>query len=302
MIIIHLFFSGIYKMEILSYKSREIVLGEFIDTKIIINQDMKLYDENGSLVFCFIKKIIPEEFYDFDEKIVKMSKMESANRGNAAGKVTIEGLQKGKEHWKRFPATLCNVKGEVSDKGTSSSFFKYHDGTISKRARSNTVQSMALGGFDKSPQHPCRLTFYTKKILKEYPSIFPLCSYISNIYEERFPEYYHKQKEVYDNSPKDYVIPDTIFSTITLNHDFRTAPHLDKGDCKQGLTCFTIKKCGDYKGGEICFPEYQMGCNVEQGDLLIFDPHIAHCNNELEGEGRMSLVFYLREKMNKCPI
>ena len=78
----------------------------------------------------------------------------------------------------------------------------------------------------------------------------------------------------------------------------RMASH--RSDCKKGLTCFTVKKCGDYTGGELCFPEYQMGCNVEQGDLLIFNPHIIHCNNKLEGEGRMSMVFYLREKMNQC--
>ena len=288
-------------MELISYKSKETVLGEFYNTKIIINQDLTLYDEDGSLVFCFMKKIIPEEYYDIDPKIVKASKKESANRGNAAGKVTIDGLQKNKTHWKRFPATLCNSKGEELTKETSSSFFKYHDGTMSKRARSNTVNSLALGGFDKSPQHPCRLTHYTKQILNEYPSVFPLCGYISNIYQKKFPDYYHKQKEVYDASPKDYVIPDTVFSTITLNHDFRTATHEDKGDCKLGLTCFTIKKCGTYTGGELCFPEYQMGCNIEQGDLLIFNPHIRHCNNELVGEGRMSFVFYIRQKMNLCP-
>jgi hypothetical protein len=287
-------------MELISYKSKQVELGEFIDTKIILNQDCTLYDEDGSLVFCFIKNIIPEEIYDFDQKIIKMSKMESVNRGNSAGKVSVDGLAKGKTHWKAFPTELCDKNGNQLSSSKSSAFFKYNDGRISKRARSNTVMSMALGGFDKSPHHPCRLTHYTKKIIKEYPSIFPLSEYISSIYLEKFPEYYKNQKEIYDECPVDYIIPNTPFSTITLNHDFRTACHEDKGDCKKGLTCFTVKKCGDYSGGELCFPEYQMGCNVEQGDLLIFNPHIIHCNNKLEGEGRMSMVFYLREKMNQC--
>ena len=288
-------------MEMISYKSNEIVMGEFYTTKIIIRQDCTLYDEDGSLVFCFLKNVLPSELYDFDEKIVKVSKTDSANRGNAAGKVTIEGLQVRKEHWKRFPAELCNSKGEDLKKETSSAFFKYHDGTLSKRARSNTVRSVAIGGFDKSPQHPCRLTFHTKKMIEEYPSVFPICKKICEIYQEKFPEYYDTQLDSYRDCPCDFVIPNSVFSTITLNHDFRTATHEDKGDFKKGLTCFAVKKCGEYSGGELCFPEYQMGVDVEEGDLLIFNPHIAHCNNPLQGEGRMSMVFYLREKMHLCP-
>ena len=66
------------------------------------------------------------------------------------------------------------------------------------------------------------------------------------------------------------------------------------------MTCFTVKKVGEYSGGQLHFPDYDIGVNVEQGDLLIFNPHETHCNNELEGDGRISFVFYLREKMNKC--
>jgi len=288
-------------MELISYRSKQIQIGDFYTTKIIINQDLTLYDENGTLVFCFIKNCIPDNLYDFSDKIVKMSKQESVNRGNAAGRVTINGLQKGKTHWKSYPVELTNASGEPMNGSKSSSFFKYNDGRISKRARSNSVMSSALGGFDKSPHNPCRLTHYTKKILNDYPTIFPLCEHISKIYQSKFPDHYEAQKKVYDESPVDYIIPKSVFSTITLNHDFRTAAHEDKGDSKEGLTCFTVKKCGDYTGGELCFPEYQLGCNVEQGDLLIFNPHIIHCNNELEGEGRMSMVFYIREKMNQCP-
>ena len=82
--------------------------------------------------------------------------------------------------------------------------------------------------------------------------------------------------------------------------DFRTACHQDKGDAKCGLTAFTVKKCGEYRGGELCFPEYNLGLNIEQGDLLLFNPHQPHSNNPLIGKGRMSFVLYLREKMDQC--
>ena len=287
-------------MEIITRKCKTIELGKFYQTDNIIQTSCTAYDETGELIFSFMKNVLPAEVYNFDEKIVKVSKSESENRGNAAGKVTIEGLAKGKEHWKRFPAELCDKHGNPLTKESSSSFFKYHDGVISKRARSNTVNSVAIGGFDKSPQHPCRLTFYTKKLIEEYPTVFPICEKICEIYHKEFPEYYNRQLDAYRDCPCDFVIPNSVFSTITLNHDFRTACHEDKGDFKKGLTCFAVKKCGEYTGGELCFPEYNLGVNVEEGDLLIFNPHIAHCNNDLNGQGRMSMVFYLREKMSRC--
>jgi len=160
--------------------------------------------------------------------------------------------------------------------------------------------SSAIGGFDKNAANPCRLTYFTKHNLEEFKTIFPLCKEISDLYFSYFPDYWFHQYDKYINCPQEFVIPDTNFSTITLNKDFRTATHRDKGDCKDGLTAFTVKKCGEYRGGELCFPEYHVGLNVEQGDLLLFNPHTPHCNNPIIGKGRMSFVLYLREKMDQC--
>lgn len=290
-------------LEIFLDKNHQVQLGEFLTCNNIINEDCDLYDSHtGDIVFLFRKKIIPSELYVLHTSLIKHSSTISANRGNSAGKVTIDGLVKGKEHWKAFPVALCNQKGELleGDIKKSSSFFKYNDGRTSKRARSNSVASQSIGGFDKSPQFPCRLTHWTKHHLDAYKSIYPLCEYVSDRYFEYFPDKWLNQYDIYRNAPQEYVIPKTNFSTITLNNTFRTASHQDKGDCKKGLTCFTTKKIGDYSGGELHFPEYGIGANVEEGDLLIFNPHIIHCNNEIKGNGRIAFVFYLREKMNQC--
>lgn len=289
-------------MELNISKKLEVELGNFYHCDNIYNEDIDVYDaDTGNIIFLLRKNIIPDEYYEINQSIINHSKTISANRGNAAGKATIQGLVKGKEHWRFYPAKLCDKNGNPPTKETSSSFFIYNDGRISKRSRSNTVASSAIGGFDKSPQHPCRLTAWTRDHLKQYQSIFPLCQYISDRYFEYFPDKWLNQYEIYEKSPKDFLIPGTNFSTITLNNTFRTASHKDKGDCKKGLTCFTVKKVGEYSGGQLHFPDYDIGVNVEQGDLLIFNPHETHCNNELEGDGRISFVFYLREKMNQCP-
>ena len=75
--------------------------------------------------------------------------------------------------------------------------------------------------------------------MKSFESVFPLCKFISDEYFSYAPDKWLSQYEKYKRCPQEFVIPDTNFSTLTINMDFRTACHKDKGDCKEGLTAFT---------------------------------------------------------------
>lgn len=290
-------------MELITHKIDNAVNGDFYNIDNIINTNCDLYDKHtGELIFSFKKGVIPDELYNIDAKIIKHSQSLSYNRGTATGKVNASGLRRGMYNWKKKPEAPCDKNGNPlpEDHKKYTSYFKYEDGRISKRQRSNSVASQSIGGFDKSTTNPCRLTYWSKNNLKAYHTIFPLCKYISDEYFSYCPDKWLSQYEKYQKSPQDFVIPDTNFSTLTVNCDFRTACHQDKGDAKEGLTAFTVKRLGDYRGGELCFPEYRIGLNVEQGDLLLFNPHQPHCNNPIIGKGRMSFVLYLRDKMDKC--
>ena len=290
-------------MELYKNKIDNAILGEFYNITNIINQDCDLYDkETNQLIFSFKKKIIPDEKYNIDAKLIKHAQTLSYNRGTAGGFVNASGITKGMSGWKKKPEKPCDKEGNDLELGHKkcSAYFKYEDGRISKRMRSNSVSSQSIGGFDKNPQHPCRLTYFTKSNLEAYESVFPLCKDISERYFSYAPDKWLHQYEKYQNCPPEFVIPDTNFSTLTINLDFRTACHRDKGDAKCGLTAFTVKNLGEYRGGELGFPEYQIALNIEQGDLLLFNPHECHCNNPMVGKGRMSFVLYLREKMDQC--
>lgn len=290
-------------MEIYSSKVGSADDGHFYIFDKIIDHSCDLYDsDTDKLIFSFKKNVIPKELYNIDKKIISHATTLSYNRGTASGVVSSAGLRRGMENWKKKPKYPCDKDGNPLPEGHKkhSSFFKYEDGRISKRARSNSVASQSIGGFDKSTTYPCRLTHWTRNNLKSYESIFPLCKYISDEYFSYAPDKWLLQNEKYKRCPQEFVIPETNFSTLTINMDFRTACHRDKGDCKDGLTCFTVKKCGEYTGGELGFPEYRIALNIEEGDMLMFDPHEAHCNNAIIGEGRMSFVLYLREKMDQC--
>ena len=282
---------------------KPVELKQFFVVKDLIHTDCDLYDKDtGDLIFCFKKNVIPKDLYIIDKKVIKYSQTYSTNRGDAAGKTTKEGVLKGMENWNNPPIDVVDKHGNTlpENHNQSTSLIKMKDGSINKRKKSNQVMSNSIGGYDKSNMFPCRLTHWTQKHLKEYKTVFPICEKVSDLYFSYCPDKWLKQYEKYEQSPPEFTIPDTNFSTLTINCDFRTATHKDSGDCKDGMTCFTVKDLDNFTGGELCFPTYNIGIDIREGDLLIFNPHIIHCNNLLTKNGRMSMVFYLREKMNKC--
>tara|TARA_R110001599_G_scaffold353791_1_gene597775 strand:+ start:106 stop:981 length:876 start_codon:yes stop_codon:yes gene_type:complete len=282
---------------------QQIELKKFYECKNIISTDCDLYNiDTGELIFSFKKNVVPKEHYNLDKKVITYASEYSNNRGDAAGITNINDLKKGMEHWKNHPVEVIDKHGNPlpEDHQQTTSFIKMKNGVINKRKRSNQAMSNSIGGYDKSNVYPCRLTNWTKKNIEEYKSLFPLSKCISDLYFSYVPDKWLYQYEKYSKSPKEFVIPETNFSTLTINRDWRTAAHKDRGDCKEGLTAFTVKELDIFEGGELCFPNYDIGIDIREGDLLLFDPHVTHCNNKLTKNGRVSFVFYLREKLDKC--
>jgi hypothetical protein len=57
---------------------------------------------------------------------------------------------------------------------------------------------------------------------------------------------------------------------------------------------------GKYTGGETCLPQYGIGVDVREGDILLMDVHEWHANLPIKlekGAERMSVVCYLRRKL-----
>jgi hypothetical protein len=99
-----------------------------------------------------------------------------------------------------------------------------------------------------------------------------------------------------------FLVPETVFTTITVNKSFRTACHRDAGDLNEGLSNLLVLGDGEYTGGYLVFPEYRVAVNVRPGDLLLVNNHeIIHGNTEIklnhEKAERISLVCYFREAM-----
>jgi len=205
-------------------------------------------------------------------------------------------------------------------------------GGVSKMKVNNQVASNPIGYYEAGKNFadlPCRLTHFTRTNFEKYNLGLKFIQRIDKLFNKLIPEAYDKQRERADAKPH-LKIPNTAFSTVTINRNFRTALHRDAGDFKGGFGNLTVIERGKYHGGYTVFPQFGVGISLRNNDFVAMDVHQWHANtpiyeteedktynetieqdytdNPAVGtEGlykkytRLSFVCYLREKIAKCP-
>lgn len=175
---------------------------------------------------------------------------------------------------------------------------------ISDTTYANAVLSGVAGWFDRYPRIPYgRATSFTRDHYDKFQLAFPFLQSLDRGFRELLPWRWSNQKAAADKIDSRFLVPGTVFTTVTVNSNFRTAAHYDAGDLNTGLSnLLVVSNGGRYKGGYLVLPEYRVAVNVRPGDLLLINNHdCMHGNTpiELEDEDaeRISLVCYFREKM-----
>lgn len=178
-----------------------------------------------------------------------------------------------------------------------------HDQWISVTNYAKSVFSGVAGWYDRYPRIPWgRATSFTEKNFETFKKSFPFLQSLNRGYKELIPSKWNNQRAAADKLDSRFLVPETVFTTITVNKTFRTAAHRDAGDLDSGLSNLLVVGSGDYTGGYLIFPELRIAVNVRPGDLLLVNNHeIIHGNTPIvltnaEAE-RISLVCYFREKM-----
>lgn len=171
------------------------------------------------------------------------------------------------------------------------------------------IKSSILGYFDRwgPSQKACfknqgvetplavRETLFSEKHPDKMKQATKLIKDIDDLYKELLHSYYLKQAKKARQT--EFKIANTSFTTITTNINFQTSIHKDKGDDGDGFGNLTVIQRGDYTGGETCLPQYGIGVDVREGDMLFMDVHEWHSNLPIKlsaGATRMSVVCYLR--------
>lgn len=242
---------------------------KMIDT--IINKDTTVYTKEGKLLFLFRKKKLTggQEFYENIAEFMK--KHPTTNRGSASG------------------ATKFNVKDNPKVYSTITGYFD----------RWSPKQKFLFKKLGIKTPIEVRETMFLSDHPDKFKKMIPFVQRIDALYKKLVPEQYKKQyakaKETY------FKIGNTSFTTMTTNINFQTTIHKDTGDDSDGFGNLAVIERGKYTGGETCFPQYGIGVNVREGDILFMDVHEWHANLPIIKDNpdveRLSVVCYLRKKV-----
>jgi hypothetical protein len=177
---------------------------------------------------------------------------------------------------------------------------------ISDTSYANPVFSGIAGSYDKYPRIPyCRLTAFTANNKEKFERAIPFIEAVSDQFQKLVPGRFEVQKEAMSHLDPAFRIGNSVYTTVTVNKNYRTAAHRDAGDFKGGFGNLTTTSNGvDWDGCYLIFPEYRAAVNVKPGDFLAMDIHEIHGNTPISSESglheRISIVCYMREKMAEC--
>ena len=197
---------------------------------------------------------------------------------NDLDKLTLEELQ--------TILKEMNVKFKddtLNDKTKLIFFIIDKKGGVSRMKVNNQVASNPIGFYEASKNFcklPCRLTHFTRTNYEKYNQGLPFIQKIDQMFQKLIPDAHQKQLNQ-ANKKSHLKIPNTSFSTITINRNFRTALHRDAGDYKDGFGNLTVIQRGKYQGGYTVFPQFGIGVDVRNGDFLAMDVHQWHSNTPI---------------------
>ena len=288
--------------------------GSFIDVGhycVVLEEDCDVYrpslgdalsmfsegDREDRLLASFRKGVIPKDLCELAKVKLRAAATKGDNRGLAGGKLDPSKVR-------------STARGKLVMLGGSGTRARYmlEDGTVSKVDIANFTASGIAGYFNAEERHPfCRQTVYTKDNPGRTEDALPFLEAVSERFKAQAPNSWAAQKGFLDSNgliENGWVMGDTVFTTITVNRNWRTACHKDAGDYPQGFGNLVVLEGGAYKGGYTGFPKYRVAVDVREGDFLAMDVHQWHCNTEIEAVGseyeRISVVSYAREKMRVC--
>ncbi|QXJ19621.1 hypothetical protein AGRA3207_000183 [Actinomadura graeca] len=184
-----------------------------------------------------------------------------------------------------------------------------------QRTRAKRIASAVIGSLETAQRQTyCRLTAWTGDHLSEYEQLRHLLLPMSSALSEHVPDRFAAQALEVAKTHRDYVVPGTVFSTVTVNNTYPTGVHQDAGDLAAGFSALAVLRRGDYAGGRLVFPEWRVAADLRDGDLILMDAHQWHGNTAMScphglkddrmrqccGAERISVVAYFRERMTGC--
>lgn len=151
----------------------------------------------------------------------------------------------------------------------------------------------------------CSATSLSTEDLEAHDLIVELGQKIAELYLQRAPEMYQKHNDTTKEKMRaEWVIPGTPFTSGIINKNNPLKYHFDTGNFKKVFSCMVAFK-HECKGGHLSLPEYDMGIEIADNSILLFDgQEILHGVTPFELTAvdgyRFTAVFYSLRGMWEC--
>lgn len=257
----------------------------------LITEDADVLKPDGTPLLLFRKGAISPEACAAAYPNLRDAAGNADNRGLAGGVVDTDKTSYNEE-------VVVTKEGLTRYKGIKA------DGTLSNTQRANKVRSGIVGYFNRTSRFPyCRTTAYNLHHPERFTAALPFIKEVSEAFRHLAPQRYAAQLAAIEETHPDFYIPGTAFTTVTVNKNWQTAVHQDKGDYREGFGVLTAFTGGTFTGCFFVYPRYRVAVDMRTTDVLVGDVHCWHGNTPFRPTGkfeRISCVFYYRDGMQKC--
>jgi hypothetical protein len=239
------------------------LIGKFPDRShatMTLDADTKVIAPDGRIIALLLCDAIPGELHRLAFELLKSVDGPVDNRPTAVGTVSLPKRVKLDGTLSRFSGVNARVM-EVVDA---------QQGMLGYSGRSRRITPLTI-------RHPEMLGGNRR-----------LAQLIDRLYKEHLPTFHAEQRAAVEKFPR-WQLGNTVFTTIYIAKNFRTAYHRDTGNMRGVMSA--LMPMGRFTGGELILPRWRIAIAFKPGDLLLFDPQQLHGNLPFQGE-RLSAIFY----------
>jgi hypothetical protein len=170
-----------------------------------------------------------------------------------------------------------------------------------RQAYSGSVGFLApSGGFNFG-----RVSGFTRHKRRSWKTMLPVFELLNALYQQHCPKEWAMHNAVALGTSEDFTIPNTVFTTGTVNGPERFKCHADDKNLAHGMSVMTVwrNEPHDFKGGYLVLPQWRVAIDMCFSDVLIFDGLELHGNSPFspeKGFERGSVIAYYQERMQEC--
>jgi hypothetical protein len=246
-------------------------------TLLLAKENVQVFKPDGSPLCTVIRNAIPKDILEPAHAVLKKYNVKTDNRSTAAG---IKSAKR-----KRVDGSL--------------------GGSGMRVPRGWEVVSGIMGNFERTVRMPyCHHCSFNQHNPDKFAQIIPTLVCCTKLFQHYIPDRYAVQMGYVNRTHPDFVIPNTAYTTITVNKNFRTACHKDAGDLAAGFSNMLVLSDGEWTGANLVLPRWKVGVELRHNDFIMFDAHEWHGNTQQikvsNNASRVSVVMYYREKMVHC--